>query len=111
MRGGAVIEDGRLVEKWTGERSAELSPASASCSAPRPPGCTASPTSSGAIRDNRDVLVCVHGLTRCARDFDDLARALCDHYRVVCPDVAGRGDSDWLADPMLYSCRSTSPTW
>jgi pimeloyl-ACP methyl ester carboxylesterase len=49
-----------------------------------------------------DVLVCVHGLTRCARDFDYLARALCDRYRVVCPDVAGRGESDWLADPMLY---------
>jgi pimeloyl-ACP methyl ester carboxylesterase len=51
---------------------------------------------------NRDVLVCVHGLTRSARDFDDLARALCDHYRVICPDVAGRGDSDRLADAMLY---------
>ncbi|HVP08678.1 MAG TPA: alpha/beta hydrolase, partial [Burkholderiales bacterium] len=33
------------------------------------------------------VLVCVHGLTRCARDFDALAAALCDRYRVVCPDV------------------------
>jgi pimeloyl-ACP methyl ester carboxylesterase len=51
---------------------------------------------------NDKVLVCVHGLTRCARDFDDLARAMADRYRVVCPDVAGRGDSDWLADPMLY---------
>src|SRR3989440_699106 len=51
---------------------------------------------------NRDVLVCVHGLTRTARDFDDLARALCGQFRVVCPDVAGRGDSDRLADPMLY---------
>lgn len=52
---------------------------------------------------NSRVLVCVHGLTRCARDFDNLARALSDRYRVVCPDVAGRGDSDWLADPMLYA--------
>jgi pimeloyl-ACP methyl ester carboxylesterase len=52
---------------------------------------------------NRDVLVCVHGLTRCARDFDDLARALCGRFRVVCPDVAGRGDSDRLADPRLYA--------
>ena len=51
---------------------------------------------------NRDVLVCVHGLTRSAHDFDALARSLCDHYRVVCPDVAGRGDSDQLANPMLY---------
>ena len=48
------------------------------------------------------VLVCVHGLGRCARDFDTLAAAMSDRYRVVCPDVAGRGDSDWLADPMLY---------
>ena len=52
--------------------------------------------------DNPEVVICVHGLTRCARDFDNLARALAGRYRVVCPDVAGRGDSDWLADPMLY---------
>ena len=38
------------------------------------------------------VLVCVHGLTRCARDFDALAAAMSDRYRVICPDVAGRGD-------------------
>lgn len=48
------------------------------------------------------VLVCVHGLGRCARDFDAFAAAMSDRYRVVCPDVAGRGDSDWLPDPMLY---------
>jgi pimeloyl-ACP methyl ester carboxylesterase len=53
-------------------------------------------------RDNPRVLVCVHGLTRCARDFDFLARELAAHYRVVCPDVAGRGDSDWLRNPMEY---------
>jgi pimeloyl-ACP methyl ester carboxylesterase len=52
---------------------------------------------------NRDVLVCVHGLTRTSRDFDTLAAALCGHFRVVCPDLAGRGDSDRLADPMLYA--------
>lgn len=51
---------------------------------------------------NRNVLVCVHGLTRSGRDFDELARAMRDQYRVVCPDVVGRGDSDRLADPMLY---------
>jgi pimeloyl-ACP methyl ester carboxylesterase len=51
---------------------------------------------------NRDVLLCVHGLTRSGRDFDDLARALSGQFRVVCPDLAGRGDSDRLADPMLY---------
>ena len=52
---------------------------------------------------NRDVLVCVHGLTRTSRDFDELARALCGRFRVVCPDVAGRGDSEPLADPTLYA--------
>jgi pimeloyl-ACP methyl ester carboxylesterase len=50
-----------------------------------------------------DVLVCVHGLTRQGRDFDTLARDLSDRYRVVCPDVVGRGQSDWLADPMGYN--------
>jgi len=45
---------------------------------------------------NRRVLVCVHGLTRNGRDFDFLAQALAGHYRVVCPDVVGRGRSDWL---------------
>lgn len=49
-------------------------------------------------------LVCVHGLTRCARDFDFLAPEMARRgYRVICPDVAGRGDSDWLADPMDYA--------
>ena len=52
--------------------------------------------------DNPRVLVCVHGLTRCARDFDFLARDLAARYRVVCPDVAGRGDSDWLTNPNEY---------
>ena len=52
---------------------------------------------------NRDVLVCVHGLTRSGRDFDELARALCGQWRVICPDVAGRGESDRLADPKHYT--------
>lgn len=52
---------------------------------------------------NPRVLLCVHGLTRCGRDFDDLARVMAADYRVVCPDVAGRGQSDWLPDPNLYS--------
>lgn len=52
--------------------------------------------------DNPRVLVCVHGLTRSGRDFDRVAAALSDVYRVVCPDVAGRGLSDWLSDPNRY---------
>jgi pimeloyl-ACP methyl ester carboxylesterase len=51
---------------------------------------------------NPRVLVCVHGLSRQGRDFDALARALCARWRVVCPDVVGRGRSDRLADPMGY---------
>ena len=51
---------------------------------------------------NPRVLVCVHGLSRVGRDFDDLARALCADYRVVCPDIVGRGRSDWLSDPSHY---------
>jgi pimeloyl-ACP methyl ester carboxylesterase len=52
------------------------------------------------------VIVCVHGLSRQGRDFDVLAQALvarADHQvRVVCPDIVGRGRSDWLKDPMGY---------
>jgi pimeloyl-ACP methyl ester carboxylesterase len=51
---------------------------------------------------NPKVLICVHGLTRCGRDFDFLAQALAEEYRVVCPDVVGRGLSDWLANKALY---------
>ena len=51
-------------------------------------------------------VVCVHGLSRQGRDFDVLAQALVakagGNLRVVCPDVVGRGQSDWLADPMGY---------
>ena len=42
------------------------------------------------------IVICVHGLTRNGRDFDDLARALAPDCRVICPDIAGRGQSDWL---------------
>jgi pimeloyl-ACP methyl ester carboxylesterase len=48
-------------------------------------------------------VVCVHGLTRNARDFDRLASRLADRYRVICPDMPGRGRSQWLADPSLYA--------
>ena len=56
------------------------------------------------------LVLCVHGLTRQGRDFDVLARTLCTQaglapaggIRVVCPDVVGRGESDWLQDPVGY---------
>ena len=51
------------------------------------------------------VVVCVHGLTRNGRDFDALAKALAGAYRVICPDLPGRGNSDWLDDPMLYQAQ------
>ena len=54
-------------------------------------------------QDNPRVVVCVHGLSRQGRDFDTLARALSADFRVICPDVVGRGRSDWLPDPMLYA--------
>lgn len=52
--------------------------------------------------DNERVLVCVHGLARNSRDFDDLALALSRDYRVICPDIVGRGESDWLPAGQEY---------
>src|SRR6187431_521528 len=53
-------------------------------------------------RDNPRIVVCVHGLSRNCRDFDALARTLEKDFRVVCPDIVGRGQSDWLAAKDLY---------
>ncbi|WP_332899829.1 alpha/beta fold hydrolase [Haladaptatus sp. CMSO5] len=47
-------------------------------------------------------VVCVHGLSRVGRDFDPLARRLADDYWVVCPDMPGRGLSEWPADDATY---------
>lgn len=52
--------------------------------------------------DNPKVLVCAHGVTRVSDDFDAMARALTDDYRVVCPDIVGRGRSGWLRNPQFY---------
>ena len=51
---------------------------------------------------NPRILICVHGLSRQGRDFDALARSLVGTYQIICPDVVGRGHSDWLADPKGY---------
>jgi pimeloyl-ACP methyl ester carboxylesterase len=49
-------------------------------------------------------VICVHGLTRNGRDFDYLARGLDgDGRQVFCPDIAGRGKSDWLVNPSDYN--------
>lgn len=53
--------------------------------------------------DNKNVLVCVHGLTRNGRDFDFIAHALSKHYRIICPDIVGRGRSDWLEQAEDYN--------
>ncbi|HYC25795.1 MAG TPA: alpha/beta hydrolase [Roseiarcus sp.] len=47
-------------------------------------------------------LLCVHGLTRNAKDFDVFAEALSDRHRVVCPDMPGRGRSDYLKSSAEY---------
>lgn len=51
-------------------------------------------------------VLCAHGLTRQGRDFDVLAQALLEraggNLRIVCPDVAGRGQSDWLKESHGY---------
>ncbi len=52
--------------------------------------------------DNGKILLCVHGLSRNGRDFDEVAKAMCSEYRVVCPDIAGRGASDFLKNPASY---------
>jgi pimeloyl-ACP methyl ester carboxylesterase len=52
--------------------------------------------------DNPNVLVCVHGVTRVSDDFDVLAQELLPHFRVICPDVVGRGRSGSLRTPLNY---------
>lgn len=51
---------------------------------------------------DQPLIICVHGLTRNSHDFDFLARRLAQHGRVICPDILGRGDSDWLRTAALY---------
>lgn len=51
---------------------------------------------------DRAPVICIPGLTRNARDFEDLAPRLAQHRRVICVDLRGRGDSDYAKDPMTY---------
>lgn len=54
--------------------------------------------------DNDRPIVCVHGLTGNGHDFDVLAEHLTrNEYRLICPDLAGRGRSDFLQDPLDYN--------
>jgi pimeloyl-ACP methyl ester carboxylesterase len=52
--------------------------------------------------DNPNVLICVHGISRNGNDFDNIAEALSGMYRVVCPDMPGRGVSDWMQNKEHY---------
>ncbi|HEY2627838.1 MAG TPA: alpha/beta hydrolase [Usitatibacter sp.] len=53
-------------------------------------------------RSRTRAIICAHGYSGNARDFDALAAALAPDVRVICIDVAGRGDSEWLASPFRY---------
>lgn len=61
------------------------------------------PEGASAHDESLPTIVCVHGLTRNGRDFDALAAVLSRRYRVICPDMAGRGRSDRLANASLYA--------
>ncbi|MGN6374572.1 MAG: alpha/beta fold hydrolase [Sphingomonas sp.] len=54
-------------------------------------------------RDDRPPILCVPGLTRNARDFEDLADRLAGDWRVLAVDLRGRGDSDYAKDPASYA--------
>jgi pimeloyl-ACP methyl ester carboxylesterase len=54
-------------------------------------------------RRTQPPVICVHGLVRNGRDFDRLAETLQEDTDVYCPDVVGRGQSDWLKDPAHYA--------
>jgi pimeloyl-ACP methyl ester carboxylesterase len=54
-------------------------------------------------RDNPNVVLCIHGITRVSDDFDSLAQELARDFRVICPDVVGRGRSGRLTLPLYYA--------
>ncbi|MBK9011327.1 alpha/beta hydrolase [Novosphingobium sp.] len=54
-------------------------------------------------RDDRPPVLCLPGLTRNARDFADVAARLAGEWRVICPDLRGRGDSAYAKDSASYN--------
>lgn len=54
-------------------------------------------------RDDRPVVVCLPGLTRNARDFSHVASRIAGQWRVICPDLRGRGDSAYAKDSATYN--------
>jgi esterase len=51
---------------------------------------------------SKPAVICLHGLSGNAHNFDALAPHLTDRYRVVALDIRGRGDSEW-GSPMDYN--------
>ncbi len=70
--------------------------------APAPHGFTRVAYTEWGKPSAKRTLICAHGLTRNSRDFDPLARALSDNFRVVCPDMPGRGSSERLGQAEDY---------
>ena len=51
---------------------------------------------------NPRTILCLHGFTQCSLDFSVLASFFSKSYRVICPDLVGRGQSSWLENKFLY---------
>lgn len=54
-------------------------------------------------RMDRPPILCLPGLTRNARDFEELAEHLSKDWRVLCPEMRGRGDSEYASDSASYN--------
>jgi pimeloyl-ACP methyl ester carboxylesterase len=54
-------------------------------------------------RADRPVVLCLPGLTRNARDFTHVAQRIAGDWRVVCPDLRGRGDSAYARESATYN--------
>jgi len=54
-------------------------------------------------RDDRPPILCLPGLTRNARDFEPVADRLAGEWRLICPDLRGRGESAYAKDSMTYA--------
>lgn len=54
-------------------------------------------------RSDRPPVLCLPGLTRNARDFEELAERLAGEWRVICVDLRGRGDSAYAKDSASYT--------
>lgn len=68
-----------------------------------PDGVTLYVREYGPSRDTRPTILCLHGLTRNSADFHGLARHLARRYRVIAPDMRGRGHSQY--DPQWQRYR------